>query len=66
MMMELLNILINLHSNNSLITMLHFDLHKILEGDVKAQIKTKIANGVKIVMKTVELIYACFVGEFNF
>ncbi|XP_038222006.1 conserved oligomeric Golgi complex subunit 1 isoform X2 [Zerene cesonia] len=60
-MVELLNTLINLHSNNSLKTTLQFDLQKILEGDVKAQIKNKIVNGVKIVMKTIELIYACFV-----
>ncbi|XP_047505586.1 conserved oligomeric Golgi complex subunit 1 isoform X1 [Pieris napi] len=60
-MVDLLNTLINLHSNNSLKTTLQFDLHKILEGDVKAQIKRKIVDGVKIVMKTVELIYACFV-----
>ncbi|CAH4021526.1 unnamed protein product [Pieris brassicae] len=62
-MVDLLNTLINLHSNNSLKTTLQFDLHKILEGDVKAQIKRKIVDGVKIVMKTVELIYACFVED---
>ncbi|XP_045500873.1 conserved oligomeric Golgi complex subunit 1 isoform X1 [Colias croceus] len=60
-MVELLNTLINLHSNNSLKSTLQFNLQKILEGDVKAQIKNKIVNGVKIVMKTIELIYSCFV-----
>ncbi|XP_047532593.1 conserved oligomeric Golgi complex subunit 1 isoform X1 [Vanessa atalanta] len=60
-MVQLLNTLIGVHSNNSLKTTLQFDLAKILEGDVKAQIKKKIVNGVKIVLKTVELVYACFV-----
>lgn len=62
-MVELLNTLITLHSNNSLKATLQFDLAKILEGDVKAQIKEKIVNGVKNVLKTVVLVYACFVGE---
>ncbi|CAK1542071.1 unnamed protein product [Leptosia nina] len=60
-MVDLLNILTNLHSRNSLTTALQFDLHKILDGDVKAQIKNKIVSGVRIVIKTIELIYACFV-----
>ncbi|XP_050350147.1 conserved oligomeric Golgi complex subunit 1 isoform X2 [Nymphalis io] len=60
-MVQLLNTLIGVHSNNSLKSTLQFDLAKILEGDVKAQIKKKIINGVKIVLKTVELVYACFV-----
>ncbi|CAH2264178.1 jg21718 [Pararge aegeria aegeria] len=58
---QLLNTLIDVHSNTSLKTTLQFDLAQILEGDVKAQIKKKIVNGVKIVLKTVELVYACFV-----
>ena len=62
-MMQLLNTLIDLHSNSSLKTTLQFDLAQILDGDVKAQIKNKIVNGVKIVMKTVELVFACFVGN---
>nr|XP_026493363.1 conserved oligomeric Golgi complex subunit 1 [Vanessa tameamea] len=60
-MVQLLNTLIGVHSNNSLKSTLQFDLAQILEGDVKAQIKKKIVNGVKIVLKTVELVYACFV-----
>ncbi|CAH2087581.1 unnamed protein product [Euphydryas editha] len=60
-MVQLLNTLIGLHSNSSLKSTLQFDLAQILEGDVKAQIKKKIVNGVKIVLKTVELVYACFV-----
>ncbi|CAG9565917.1 unnamed protein product [Danaus chrysippus] len=59
-MVELLNTLIDLHSNTSLKLTLQFDLAQILE-DVKAQIKKKIINSVKIVMKTVVLVYACFV-----
>ncbi|XP_004925637.1 conserved oligomeric Golgi complex subunit 1 [Bombyx mori] len=62
-MVELLNTLITLHSNNSLKATLQFDLAKILEGDVKAQIKEKIVNGVKNVLKTVVLVYACFVDD---
>ncbi|XP_072937856.1 conserved oligomeric Golgi complex subunit 1 isoform X2 [Epargyreus clarus] len=60
-LVQLLNTLIGQHSNSSLKSTLQFDLAKILEGDVKAQIKRKIVNGVKIVLKTVELVYACFV-----
>ncbi|VVD04236.1 unnamed protein product [Leptidea sinapis] len=60
-MEELLNTLILLHSNTCLQSTLGFDLAKILEGDVKAQIKNKIVNGVKIVIRTVGLIFACFV-----
>ncbi|XP_053611473.1 conserved oligomeric Golgi complex subunit 1 isoform X2 [Plodia interpunctella] len=62
-MVELLNTLISLQSNSSLKSTLEFDLTKILEGDVKAQIKDKIVNGVKIVLKTVVLVYACFVDN---
>ncbi|XP_030023719.2 conserved oligomeric Golgi complex subunit 1 [Manduca sexta] len=62
-MVELLDTLITLHSNNSLKSTLQFDLAKILEGDVKAQIKDKIVNGVKNVLKTVVLVYACFVDN---
>ncbi|CAH0718180.1 unnamed protein product, partial [Brenthis ino] len=60
-MVQLLTTLIDLHSNSSLKSTLQFDLAQILDGDVKAQIKKKIVNGVKIVLKTVELVYACFV-----
>ncbi|XP_034833206.1 conserved oligomeric Golgi complex subunit 1 isoform X1 [Maniola hyperantus] len=60
---QLLNTLIDVHSNTSLKATLQFDLAQILEGDVKAQIKKKIVNGVKIVLKTVELVYACFVEK---
>lgn len=62
-LVELLNTLIGLHSNSSLSSTLHFDLAQILEGDVKAQIKDKIVNGVKIVLKTVVLVYSCFVDK---
>ncbi|CAH0687690.1 unnamed protein product [Spodoptera exigua] len=62
-MVELLNTLIGLHSNSSLKSTLQFDLSQILEGDVKAQIKDKIVNGVKIVLKTVVLVYSCFVDN---
>ncbi|XP_075979417.1 conserved oligomeric Golgi complex subunit 1 [Anticarsia gemmatalis] len=62
-MVELLNTLIGLHSNSSLKSTLQFDLAQILEGDVKAQIKEKIVNGVKIVLKTVVLVYSCFVDN---
>lgn len=62
-MVELLNTLIGLHSNSSLKSTLQFDLAQILEGDVKAQIKDKIVNGVKIVLKTVVLVYSCFVDN---
>ncbi|XP_013149186.1 PREDICTED: conserved oligomeric Golgi complex subunit 1 [Papilio polytes] len=62
-MVELLNTLIGLHSDSSLRSTLQFDLTHILEGDVKAQIKKKIVNGVKIVLKTVVLVYACFVDN---
>ncbi|KAJ8718628.1 hypothetical protein PYW08_002865 [Mythimna loreyi] len=62
-MVELLNTLIGLHSNSSLKSTLQFDLAQILEGDIKAQIKDKIVNGVKIVLKTVVLVYACFVDN---
>ncbi|XP_041980829.1 conserved oligomeric Golgi complex subunit 1 [Aricia agestis] len=60
-MVQLLNTLIEVHSNTSLKNTLQFDLDQILDGDVKAQIKKKIVNGVKIVLKTVELVHACFV-----
>lgn len=60
-MVELLNTFISLHSNSSLKSTLQFELQHILEGDVKAQIKEKIVNAVKIVLKTVVLVYACFV-----
>lgn len=60
---QLLNTFIELHSNTGLKSTLQFDLAQILDGDIKAQIKKKIVNGVKIVMKTVELVYACFVGK---
>ncbi|CAH2049220.1 unnamed protein product, partial [Iphiclides podalirius] len=62
-MVELLNTLIGLHSDTSLKSTLQFDLAQILDGDVKAQIKKKIVNGVKIVLKTVVLVYACFVNN---
>ncbi|KPJ16411.1 Conserved oligomeric Golgi complex subunit 1 [Papilio machaon] len=62
-MVELLNTLIGLHSDSSLRSTLQFDLTHILDGDVKAQIKKKIINGVKIVLKTVVLVYACFVDN---
>uniref|UniRef100_A0A2A4JFR1 Conserved oligomeric Golgi complex subunit 1 n=1 Tax=Heliothis virescens TaxID=7102 RepID=A0A2A4JFR1_HELVI len=62
-MVELLNTLIDLHSNSSLKSTLQFDLAQILDGDIKAQIKDKIVNGVKIVLKTVVLVYACFVDN---
>ncbi|KAM3965418.1 conserved oligomeric Golgi complex subunit 1 isoform 2-T2 [Aphomia sociella] len=62
-MVELLNILISLQSNSSLKSTLEFDLTRMLEGDVKARIKEKIVNGVKIVLKTVVLVYACFVDN---
>ncbi|XP_026741039.1 conserved oligomeric Golgi complex subunit 1 [Trichoplusia ni] len=62
-MVELLNTLIGLHSNSSLKSTLQYDLAQILEGDVKAQIKEKIVNGVKIVLKTVVLVYSCFVDN---
>ncbi|KAJ2949499.1 hypothetical protein O0L34_g15422 [Tuta absoluta] len=62
-MVELLNSLIALQSNSSLNATLRFDLTKLLEGDVKAKIKEKIVNGVKIVLKTVVLVYACFVDN---
>ncbi|XP_049871581.1 conserved oligomeric Golgi complex subunit 1 isoform X2 [Pectinophora gossypiella] len=62
-MVELLNSLIALQSNSSLKSTLQFDLTKIIEGDVKAKIKEKIVNGVKIVLKTVVLVYACFVDN---
>lgn len=65
-MVELLNTLISLHSNTSLKNTLQFDLSHIIEGDVREQIKDKIVNSVKIVLKTVELVYSCFVGEFCF
>lgn len=64
-MVELLNTLIGLHSNSSLRSTLQFDLAHILEGDVKAQIKDKIVNGVKIVLKTVVLVYSCFVSKLD-
>lgn len=64
-MVELLNTFIGLHSNSSLTSNLQFELSHILEGDVKAQIKEKIINSVKIVLKTVVLVYACFVGKFK-
>lgn len=63
-MVELLNTLIGLNSNSSLKSTLEFDLTQILEGDIKAQIKEKIVNRVKIVLKTVILVHSCFVGEF--
>ncbi|KAJ0175018.1 hypothetical protein K1T71_009159 [Dendrolimus kikuchii] len=62
-MVELLNTLIGLNSNSSLKSTLEFDLAQILEGDVKAQIKDKIVNGVKIVLKTVVLVHSCFVDN---
>ncbi|CAB3244809.1 unnamed protein product [Arctia plantaginis] len=62
-MVELLNTLIGLHSNSSLKSTLQFDLAQILEGDVKAQIKDKIVSGVKIVLKTVVLVYSCFIDN---
>nr|XP_049702682.1 conserved oligomeric Golgi complex subunit 1-like [Helicoverpa armigera] len=62
-MVELLNTLIDLHSNSSLKSTLQFDLAQILDGDIKAQIKDKIVNGVKIVLKTVVLVYSCFVDK---
>ncbi|CAG4940110.1 unnamed protein product [Parnassius apollo] len=62
-MVELLNTLIGLHSDSSLKSTLQFDLAQILGGDVKTQIKKKIVNGVKIVLKTVVLVYACFVNN---
>ncbi|XP_026325897.1 conserved oligomeric Golgi complex subunit 1 isoform X2 [Hyposmocoma kahamanoa] len=62
-MVELLNSLIALQSNSSLNSTLQFDLSNILEGDIKAKIKEKIVNGVKIVLKTVVLVYACFVDN---
>ncbi|XP_028161086.1 conserved oligomeric Golgi complex subunit 1 isoform X4 [Ostrinia furnacalis] len=62
-LVELLNTLISLQSHSSLKSTLRFDLANILEGDVKAQIREKIVNGVKIVLKTVVLVYACFVDN---
>ncbi|XP_068622543.1 conserved oligomeric Golgi complex subunit 1 [Battus philenor] len=62
-MIELLNTFIALHSDSSLKSTLQFDLPQMLEGDVKAQIKKKIVNAVKIVLKTVILVYACFVDN---
>ncbi|XP_059060925.1 conserved oligomeric Golgi complex subunit 1 [Achroia grisella] len=62
-MVELLNTLISLQSNSSLKSTLEFDLTRLLEGDIKARIKEKIVNGVKIVLKTVVLVYACFVDN---
>lgn len=65
-MVELLNTLIGLQSHSSLKSTLKFDLANMLEGDLKAQIREKIVNGVKIVLKTVVLVYACFVGKLLF
>lgn len=62
-MVELLNTLIGLHSNNSLKNTLHFDLTDIIGNDVKLQIKEKIVNSVKVVLETVQLVYACFIGQ---
>ncbi|KAL4717039.1 hypothetical protein ACJJTC_016926 [Scirpophaga incertulas] len=62
-MVELLITLIRLQSHSSLKTTLEYDLAHILDGDVKAQIREKIVNAVKIVLKTVVLVYACFVDN---
>ncbi|CAG9791018.1 unnamed protein product [Diatraea saccharalis] len=62
-LVELLNSLISLQSHSSLKSTLQFDLSRILEGDMKVQIREKIVNGVKIVLKTVILVYACFVDN---
>ncbi|KAG7300366.1 hypothetical protein JYU34_015967 [Plutella xylostella] len=62
-MSELLETLIALTSTSSLKSTLSFDLTKLIKGDIKAEIKEKIVNAVKIVMKTVVLVYACFVDN---
>lgn len=62
-LVDLMNLFITLHSTNSLSSILNKSVDKsISAGNIKEDINERICSCVKVILKTLKLLYSCFAG----